>query len=160
MNHKSMAVLSTLRRIIRTIDQNEKELSHLSGLTLPQLLILQTLQAEQPMTTGTLANRMDLAQATVTSILDRLENKKLVERQRNQLDKRKVWIQLTNDGAARLNSAPDTLQSRFVERFQNKKEWEQSLLIAALECIAELLEAPDTRTAPMLDSGELTRSGE
>ncbi|MFB0975731.1 MAG: MarR family transcriptional regulator, partial [Tolumonas sp.] len=116
MNQKSLTVLSTLRRIIRTIDQNEKELSHLSGLTLPQLLILQTLRAEQPMTTGTLANRMDLAQATVTSILDRLENKGLVERQRNQLDKRKVWIQITPSGLSRLNAAPDTLQSRFISR--------------------------------------------
>ena len=61
---------------------------------------------------------------------------------------------------ARLDAAPDTLQSRFVERFENKKEWEQSMLIGSLECIAELLEAPDIRTAPMLDSGELTRSGE
>ncbi|MBB6057055.1 MarR family winged helix-turn-helix transcriptional regulator [Tolumonas osonensis] len=160
MNQKSLAVLSTLRRIIRTIDQNEKELSHLSGLTLPQLLILQTLRDEQPVTTGTLANRMDLAQATVTSILDRLENKGLVERQRNQLDKRKVWIQLTPEGISRLNAAPDTLQSRFITRFQNMKEWEQSMLIASLECIADLLEAPEVRTAPMLDSGELTRPGE
>lgn len=59
MNQKSQAVLSTLRRIIRTIDQNEKELSQQSGLTLPQLLVLQTLKAEQPMSTGLLAQRMD-----------------------------------------------------------------------------------------------------
>lgn len=155
-----MAVLSTLRRIIRTIDQNEKELSQQSGLTLPQLLVLQTLKAEQPMTTGSLAQRMDLAQATVTSILDRLELKSLVIRQRNQIDKRKVWIQLTDAGLARLEQAPDTLQSGFIERFGHMKEWEQSMLISSLECLADLIEAPETRTAPMLDSGELTRSGE
>jgi len=155
-----MVVLSTLRRIIRTIDQNEKELSQQSGLTLPQLLVLQTLKVEQPMTTGSLAQRMDLAQATVTSILDRLELKSLVIRLRNQSDKRKVWIQLTDSGLARLEQAPDTLQSRFIERFGHLKEWEQSMLIGSLECLADLIEAPETRTAPMLDSGELTRSGE
>lgn len=160
MNQKSQAVLSTLRRIIRTIDQNEKELSQQSGLTLPQLLVLQTLKAEQPMSTGLLAQRMDLAQATVTSILDRLEAKSLVIRQRNQSDKRKVWVQLTEQGLLRLEQAPDTLQSRFIERFDHLKDWEQSMLIGSLECVADLLEAPEARTAPMLDSGELTRSGE
>lgn len=158
MNQKSTAVLSSLRRIIRTVDQNEKELSQLSGLTLPQLLLLQTLQSGQPMTTGALAKHMDLAQATVTSILDRLENRGLVTRTRNPIDKRKVWIELTPAGLERLNTAPDTLQHRFVSRFNDLKEWEQSMLLSALECVAELIEAPDTHIAPMLDGGELTRS--
>ena len=64
MNPKSQAVLSHLRGIIRTIDLNERDLSRACGLTLPQLLTLQTLQAEQPMSTGVLAQRMNLAQAT------------------------------------------------------------------------------------------------
>lgn len=98
MNPKSQAVLSHLRGIIRTIDLNERDLSRACGLTLPQLLTLQTLQAEQPMSTGVLAQRMDLAQATVTSILDRLESRGLVIRLRGTDDKRKVWVKLTDQG--------------------------------------------------------------
>lgn len=160
MNPKSMAVLSTLRRIIQTVDLHEKELSRHSGLTLPQLLVLQQLQAEQPVTTGTLARKMNLAQATVTSILDRLELKQLIERTRNATDKRKVWIQLTQEGTQRLAGAPDTLQTQLVGRYETMKEWEQTMLLSALECVADLLEAPVQATAPMLDRGDLTRSGE
>lgn len=160
MKHKSQAALSTLRRIIRAIDLHEKDVSRSSGLTLPQLLTLQTLQEEQPMSTGILANRMNLAQATVTSILDRLEMKALIQRFRGEDDKRKVWVRLTEDGLARLDAAPATLQNRFVNRFEDLKEWEQSMVIGSLELVASMIEAPDTGTAPMLDGGELTRAAE
>jgi DNA-binding MarR family transcriptional regulator len=160
MNPKSQSVLSTLRRIIRAIDLHEKELSRSSGLTLPQLLTLQTLQAEPLISTGVLAQRMNLAQATVTSILDRLENKGLVGRIRGTDDKRKVWVQLTEEGRARLLQAPNTLQGRFLGGFEELREWEQSMLIGSLELVATLLEAPEADTAPMLDGGELTRIGD
>lgn len=162
MNTKSLAVLSTLRRIIQTVDQHEKELSRHSGLTLPQLLILQRLQASQPMTTGALARQMNLAQATVTSILDRLELKHLIERTRNSNDKRKVWIQMTKEGAERLHAAPSTLQTRLINQYEQMADWEQTLLLSTLERIAGILAEPDpaSNTAPMLDSGDLTRSGE
>lgn len=158
MNPKSQAVLSHLRGIIRTIDLNERDLSRACGLTLPQLLTLQTLQAEQPMSTGVLAQRMNLAQATVTSILDRLESRALVIRLRGTDDKRKVWVKLTDEGAARLSQAPDTLQERFVERFAALPDWQQSMLLGSLELLAELLDAPTQQTAPMLAGGELTRN--
>ncbi len=160
MQHKSQAALSTLRRIIRAVDLHEKDVSRSSGLTLPQLLILQTLQAEQPMSTGVLANRMNLAQATVTSILDRLELKGLVQRLRGEDDKRKVWIRLTDEGVVRLDSAPTSLQKGFVHRFEELDEWQQSLLIGSLELVAALIEAPDASAAPLLDGGDLTRGHE
>ena len=80
---RSQDVLVLLRQIIRVTDMHDKQLSRITGLTMPQLMTMQTLDAEGAITIGVLARKMNLAQATVTSILDRLELKGLVRRERS-----------------------------------------------------------------------------
>ena len=83
-------VLIALRRVIRATDLHSKYLAKTTGLTAPQILLLQTLRDKGQVTIGELAQEMSLSQATVTTILDRLEKRGLVYRQRSQTDKRKV----------------------------------------------------------------------
>ncbi|MBV1786465.1 MarR family transcriptional regulator [Marinobacterium sp. D7] len=154
---RSQEVLVLLRQIIRVTDMHDKQLSRMTGLTMPQLMTMQTLETEGSITIGVLAKKMNLAQATVTSILDRLELKGLVKRERSQSDKRKVLACPTQAGMELLKSAPRTLQDRFVEKFTSLKEWEQSMIIAALEHVSGLLEADQIDAAPMLDIGALDR---
>ncbi|SEF74439.1 transcriptional regulator, MarR family [Marinobacterium lutimaris] len=154
---KSQDVLVLLRQIIRVTDMHDKQLSRITGLTMPQLMTMQTLDAEGAITIGVLAKKMNLAQATVTSILDRLELKGLVRRERSQTDKRKVLACPTPSGIELLKSAPTTLQDRFVGQFEGLKDWEQSMIIASLQQISGLLEADQIDAAPMLDIGALDR---
>ncbi|MGD9390603.1 MAG: MarR family transcriptional regulator, partial [Thioalkalispiraceae bacterium] len=70
-------VLISLRQIIRAIDLNSKRLERESGLTGPQLLVMQLIGSAGEITAGVLAREVSLSQATVTSILDRLERKGL-----------------------------------------------------------------------------------
>ncbi|KEA62755.1 putative regulatory protein associated with the ectoine operon [Marinobacterium lacunae] len=154
---RSQEVLVLLRQIIRVTDMHDKQLSRMTGLTMPQLMTMQTLDAEGPITIGVLAKKMNLAQATVTSILDRLELKGLVRRERSQSDKRKVLACPTQEGLELMKSAPTTLQDRFVDKFSHLKEWEQSMIIAALEHVSGLLDADQIDAAPMLDIGALDR---
>ncbi len=154
---KSQDVLVLLRQIIRVTDMHDKQLSRMTGLTMPQLMTMQTLNSEGPITIGVLARKMNLAQATVTSILDRLELKGLVKRERSQSDKRKVLACPTPAGIELLKSAPTTLQDRFINQFDNLQEWEQSMIIASLQHISTLLDADQIDAAPMLDIGALDR---
>jgi DNA-binding MarR family transcriptional regulator len=64
-------------------------------LTSPQLLILRELFMNQPMMLSTLAKAVDLSNSTVSGIVDRLELKGLVQRQRDEADRRIVWINTT-----------------------------------------------------------------
>ena len=154
---KSHDVLVLLRQIIRVTDMHDKQLSRMTGLTLPQLMTMQTLEAEGPITIGILARKMNLAQATVTSIVDRLELKELVRRKRSDSDKRKVLVCPTATGTELLKSAPTTLQDLFVRRFSALESWEQSMVEAALQRVAILLDADQIDAAPMLDIGSLDR---
>jgi len=155
---KSQDALVLLRQIIRATDMQDKEISRCSGLTLPQLMIMQTLRLSAPISTGELAKEISLTQATVTSILDRLEKKELISRERGKEDKRKVWINLTVAGGELMKGAPTTQQDLFTRRFDDMQTWEQSMVVSALERIAFMLDAQHLDAAPMLDIGQLDRA--
>lgn len=155
---KSQDALVLLRQIIRATDMQDKEISRCSGLTLPQLMIMQTLRLSAPISTGELAKEISLTQATVTSILDRLEKKELIFRERGKEDKRKVWINLTAAGGELMKGAPTTQQDLFTRRFDDMQSWEQSMVVSALERIAFMLDAQHLDAAPMLDIGQLDRA--
>ena len=155
---KSQDALVLLRQIIRATDLHDKHLSRLTGLTMPQLMVMQTLRINGPLTIGMLAKEMNLAQATVTSILDRLERKELVRRERSHTDKRKVLACPTESGLELLKSAPATLQDTFIREFEDMHDWEQSMIVASLERVSHILGAHHIDAAPMLDIGALDRT--
>jgi DNA-binding MarR family transcriptional regulator len=82
-------ILIALRRITRAIDIHSKRLVKSSGLTAPQLVVLQSLRQRGELAPSAIARAVSLSQATVTSILDRLEAQKLVERRRSESDRRR-----------------------------------------------------------------------
>jgi DNA-binding MarR family transcriptional regulator len=101
---------------------------------------------------------MSLSQATVTSILDRLEDRGLLERIRSQTDKRKIHPRLTEAGAHLLDQAPTPLQDSFVRKFDRLQSWEQHMIISSLQGVAEMMDAEDIDAAPYLDLGSLDRT--
>lgn len=148
----------SIRKIIRAIDIRSRKLSKESGLTGPQLLILQELAGNDGITAKQIALKINLSQATVTTILDRLECKQLISRIRSQEDRRKVALHLTESGRTALEYAPKPIEEAFVEKFTALKEWEQLQLISGVERIADMMGASEIDAAPMLNIGEITKT--
>lgn len=148
-------ILIALRRITRAIDLHSKKLMATSGLTSPQILVLQTLRKHGTMSASALAKEIMLSQATVTTILERLEKSGLIHRVRSETDKRVVQISLTASGAERLDSAPELLQAGFLREFRTLKDWERSQLVSSLQRVGEMMDAEDIDAAPILEAGEL-----
>lgn len=153
-------VLVALRRIMRATELYSKRLSRTAGLTSPQLLILQAIRDSGDVTIGTIARRVSLSQATVTTILDRLEKRDLVYRERSTVDKRKVHAHLTETGVATLDEAPTPLQQSFVERFQGLQDWEQTLITSSLQRVADMMDAGEIDASPVLHVGLIDHSHE
>lgn len=151
-------VLVALRRIIRATDLHSRQLSKVSGLTSPQLLILQLLRQHSELTVGEVAQRVSLSQVTVTTIIDRLEKRALVKRERGSSDKRKVYVYLTDAANAVLLNAPKPLQESFVQQFQDLHDWEQTMILSALERVAYMMDAQHIDASPVLDIGRLDRT--
>ncbi len=151
-------VLVALRRVIRATDLHSKRLSKHAGLTgPPQLLIMRTIRDMGEVTIGTIAENVSLSQATVTTILDRLEHRKLVYRVRSTRDKRKVHAHLTEEGAEILARAPNPLQEDFIQKFQSLAEWEQTMILASLQRVANMMDADDIDASPVLTVGSVLK---
>lgn len=148
-------VLSAVRRLIRATDLDSKQLARQTNLSTSQLLVLELLAEGSPQTVGSIAERVGLAQATITNMVDRLAERDLVERRRNETDRRQVNVILTPAGFALQDKAPTALHTRFVENFSALQEWEKTAILAALQRVAALMEAKDLDAWPVLDVGSI-----
>ena len=150
-------VLVALRRVIRATDLHSKHLAKTTGLTAPQILLLQAIKRKDKATIGELAGDISLSQATVTTILDRLEKRDLVYRARSTEDKRKVHAYLTETGMDVLQEAPMPLQDQFAKQFDGLEDWEQTMIISSLQRIAHMMDAQYIDASPVLDIGTIDR---
>lgn len=147
--------LVTMRRIMRATELSSLALAKKSGLTPSQLIVLQLIANETQPTPSLVSARTTLSQATITTVLQKLEARALISRQRDENDKRRQYLKVTALGAETLKTAPDILQAQFQEQFQKLEDWEQSQLVSSLQRVARLLGADQIDAAPILDLGEL-----
>ena len=150
--------LIALRRILRATELFGRELAQSVGLTAPQFRVLQIVAEKEQCTATEISQRMRISQATVTSLVDKLERQDMVVRERSQTDRRQINIVATGRGRQALEDAPDPLQQRFVRKFSELDDWEQASLIAALERVASMLDAEDIDASPVLDTGEIRKT--
>lgn len=151
----AMAVVRAIRRIIRAVDIHSKRVGRRVGLTVPQIVVLGGIRDLGEATSSHLSAYVHLSPATVTTILDKLEARGLVERRRSEVDRRVVHPRLTAAGEAVLAAAPPLLQATFMAAFAELPVGERRRIVAAFEEVAEMLDAPEPDAAPVLDLGEM-----
>ena len=151
----SDSVMIALRKIIQAIEMNSKQLIKRVGLTGPQLVILQEITRMGEVTAGEIAQAVSLSQATVTGILERMENRGLLVRRRSERDKRRIMVRITRNGQQVLDDAPPLMQEAFVERFSDLQEWEQTMILSALQRLVSIMDAKAIQAAPFLETSPI-----
>lgn len=144
--------LIAIRRVLRATDSHAKDLGRATNLTTSQLLVLQSIADSGEMTVGEIAGEVKLAQASVTTIVDRLQSEGLVRRTRGDSDKRKVYVSVTETGFDLLKRAPMALHDQFSARFASLEDWEQTMIVAVLQRVANMMGAEKIDAAPLLDA--------
>ena len=152
-NRVEEMVVVALRRIIRVIDLRSRYLVTQYGLTGPQLVLLKELSARDGDSVSKLTQAVHLSQATVTGILDRLEKRELVRRQRSDEDRRRVQIWLTDAGRELLAEAPTLLQEEFIDQLASLDDWEQTQILSSLQRVVSMMEAKHIDATPILTTG-------
>lgn len=155
MQDQTETALVALRRILKATASNVRSVAHQTGLTASQLLVLQVLKTRGETLTGNLARAVDLKQATISILLDKLQERGLVDRKRGETDRRRVWVRITDEGLKVLDGAPDLLQETFRSRFAHLADWEQASLVASLLRVVSLLDAEKIEASPLLDVGPI-----
>jgi len=150
-------IVIALRRIAQASELQSKQLFRASGLTVPQLLVMQAIARDGAPSTSSIARQVCVSQATVTRIIDRLERAGLVCRCKSSVDRRVVNVRLTDSGRDKIVRAPAPLQPGFVARFAALADWEQQMLKAALVRISRMMEGDGIDIVPFA-AGDFVRS--
>ncbi len=137
-----LRILRALRRITRSIALYSKQLAAVSQITAPQLICLRTIVANGPLTATAISREIHVSPSTVVGILDRLEEKGLIQRERGREDRRIVFITATQAGVELVVTAPSPLQKTLSDALNQLPELEQATITLALERIVDLMEKP------------------
>lgn len=130
-----------IRRILRAMDLRSRALVRRFDVTGPQLAVLLAVAARPGRTASQIAGSVQLSASTLVGILDRLEERGLIARQRDREDRRKVHIEPTAAGrslAARVGSGLGEGLDAGLAKLTLRRRRE---LARDLELLAELIES-------------------
>jgi DNA-binding MarR family transcriptional regulator len=109
------------------------------GLTAPQILVLRQIY-EDPKTIGQISKSVDLSYSTVSGIIDRLERQGFVIRDRDQEDRRVVWIRKTEKIMDVLKRVPVFQDSYYTRLFQGISDEQMDQIVGTLKMLIVQLE--------------------
>ena len=151
-----LRVLQTLRQIIRAVDIHSRQLLGQYKITGPQLICLLTIEKYELLTASAIAGHIHLSPSTVVGILDRLENKGYIRRERDLRDRRLVQVSLTEQGKTLCSNAPSPLQDTLAEAMGKLPETELLVITESLERIVGLMQLQHVDAAPILETGPIS----
>lgn len=97
-------------------------------LSRPQMEVLIALK-QRPYSTGELAKEFSISSSAVSQMVDQLENKELVERRRDQQDRRKTTIQLAPQTRTVFNNVRGKFINHLGKRFTDISNAELETLL-------------------------------
>ena len=110
-------------------------------LTRQERHVLETLGEKPVWRTGELAERLETSGSTLTSLLDRLEEKQMAVRSRDERDRRVVLVKLTRQGRRRYRQLRLRRLQRAKELLSQLTDEDQEALLNLLRKMAGAAEA-------------------
>ncbi len=138
---ESIRILQSVRRIAQCVEHHSKRLKTSHNITSPQLVALMAIARLGPCTLKSIGREIHLSSSTVVGIIDRLEEKHWVVRERDTRDRRNVFVSVTEAGKQLVDHAPSALPQGFASALGGLSEPDQQTLVVVLEQFASLLEA-------------------
>ena len=108
-------ILKNFRIIFRSVQAHSKWVEKESGLSSAQLWMMWELFNEPGLTVSGLAKVLSIHQSTCSNMLDKIQKKELVYRERSTKDQRVVRLYLTEKGSALLAKAPRPAQGALTD---------------------------------------------
>ena len=133
------SLVRSMRKIAQAIDVRSREIARLTGLTLPQLIVLQSVEALGEVTTQAISRDASMSPPTVVAVLDKLEARGMVVRYRSTLDRRVVHTRLTDAGREALAGSPGLLGAGFIAAFAALPLHTRAEVAGSLDVLAALM---------------------
>jgi DNA-binding MarR family transcriptional regulator len=128
-------VMDALRRIVRDLRLSARDAERSAGVSGAQLFVLQTLADECASSLNDLADRTLTDQSSVSVVVRRLVDRKLIARKPSTRDARRIELSLTPAGRRMLARCPEPTQARLVQGLRRMRESELDALTAGLAAL-------------------------
>ncbi len=131
---------STVRRMVRAAEIHSRDIERLHGISVSQLQVLWVAAHHDHTPIGRLARETGVSGASLTGLVDRMEEQGLVERVRSADDKRRVLIETTEKGREVLANHPLPFDNRFVNALGQLESWRRTHLLSEMQHVADMME--------------------
>lgn len=138
-NKNGESIFRLLKEINSLFHKKLKDTISRYGLTVPQILVTRLLKDNGAMKISDIGSNLNMADSTVSGIVDRLEAAGLVERVRVKEDRRHVNVILTKKIDDVMKHFESDLDMHFTELLSTTPPEESELIIDALEKLKKLL---------------------
>ena len=139
--------ITLIRRVNRFLRAGDLDDATVGELTLAQLRVLFRLRNRGPMPSSQLAGGLGVTLPTVTSVIDRLVAKDLVDRTDDASDRRRVIVGVTAAGRETVERVQQGRRARLARALETLDERELLALVTGLEALATAADALE-RTEP------------
>lgn len=139
MLDQSINIAFMIREIYTTLYNNiGKEFSKLE-LTVPQVFVMDLLYRHKKLKVNEISSEVNLTNATVSGILDRLEKQHMITRTRGEKDKRVVYIELTEHGNELAESFKVLINNYFTSLFEDCTIEDMENIITNLSLLKDII---------------------
>ncbi len=138
-------IMQSLRRIFKAIHNYSSEVSDKFGVTGPQLWALNTIFNDEGLPLGELGKKMYLGPSTITGLVDRLEKRGYVARDRDHEDRRVVKLLLTPKGKRLIKRAPDPIQGKMIYGLRGLNRVQLRSIYDSIQKLVEIMEAQNVK---------------
>ncbi len=145
MEHKELTSFAIeMQQLIHSLLKNYGRCEEMclaqQGVTVAQAYSLLTLPPAGQITMNELSTKMELASSTMTRMIDQLVTKELVQRQRDEEDRRVVWVKLTAKGQRVRRTLDEAQRELFQGSLNEISEEERAGILHALKSLNDLFE--------------------
>ena len=150
-----LKILQSLRKIIHSVDIHSRKLKMQYDITAPQLIVLLAVTERGALTIAAMSKEVHLSSSTLVGIVDRLEVKGYIVRERNARDRRQVLVRVTDEGRDFVKRAPSPLQETLAKALSELTSLEQATISLSLERVVEMMKAREIQAEPILQTGSI-----
>jgi len=134
------AVLNEFNQISFRDFQGALKRFHDGALSIVHLNLLMLLRFNGPLTMSRLADMLDVSVASATGIVDRMEKKGVIERRRNDDDRRVVEVHVTDQGQQVFKEMQAERQAHMTNMLSYVGDKDLKALLAGLRAVREARE--------------------
>ncbi len=140
------SITRQLRVVLRVVQAHSKTVEKTCGLSGAKLWMMWELFATPGIKVSDLARTLTIHPSTCSNMLDQLEGKDLVTRDRSKTDQRTVHLYLTETGTTLLAKAPRPAQGTMSEALERLSDSHLNHLEDGLNQLIEAMHCKDDKT--------------